>query len=68
MALKIEGIVDYGMHAQETLGGSRRFEPPHLALSSSHHLMRIFGPIVFAKPLFMPTGQSQMPEGGGIGP
>ena len=39
MALVIEGIVDDGMHAEETLGGSSRFEPSHLALSSSHHLM-----------------------------
>ena len=39
MALVIEGIVDDGMHAEETLGGLSRFEPSHLALSSSHHLM-----------------------------
>jgi len=45
MSLKIEGIVDDGMYAEESLGGSSRFEPPHLALSSSHHLVRIFCPI-----------------------
>jgi len=38
MALKVEVIVDSGMHAEEALGGSSRFEPLHLALSSSHHL------------------------------
>jgi hypothetical protein len=27
MALKVEGIVDGGMHAEEVLGGSGRFEP-----------------------------------------
>jgi hypothetical protein len=27
MALKIEGIVDSGMHAEEALDGSSRFEP-----------------------------------------
>ena len=58
MALKIEVIVDSGMHAEEALGGSSRFEPLHLALSSSHHLMRVFGPIVPPEPLFMRTGQS----------
>ena len=47
MALEIEGIVDDGMHAEKTLGGSNRFEPPHLALSLSHHLMRIFGFVKF---------------------
>jgi hypothetical protein len=31
MALKIEGIVDGGMHAQEALGGSSRLEPLHCA-------------------------------------
>jgi hypothetical protein len=47
MALKVEGIVDRGMHAQKALGGSSCFEPLHLALSS-HHLMRVLGPIVFS--------------------
>jgi hypothetical protein len=46
MALKVEGIVDGGMHAEEPLGGSSRFEALHLALSSSHRLMQeVFGPI-----------------------
>jgi len=45
MALKIEGIVDRGMHAEEALGGSSRFEPLHLALSSPYRLMRILGAI-----------------------
>lgn len=58
MALEIEGIVDDGMHAEKTLGGSNRFEPPHLALSLSHHLMRIFCPIVLSEPLFMRAAQS----------
>jgi hypothetical protein len=34
MALKVEVIVDSGMHAEEALGGSSRFESLHLALSS----------------------------------
>ena len=58
MALEIENIVDGGMHAEEALGGSSGFEPLHLALSSSHHLVRALRPIVFPEPLFMRTGQS----------
>jgi len=40
MALKIEGIVNGGMHAQEPLRGARRLESLHFALSPSHRLMR----------------------------
>jgi len=57
MALKIEGVVDRGMHAEEALGRSSRFEPLHLALSSPHGLMRILGPIVLPEPLLMGAGQ-----------
>jgi hypothetical protein len=46
MALKIEGIVDGGMHTQEALRGARRLELLHLALSPSHRLMRVLGSIV----------------------
>jgi hypothetical protein len=41
MALKVEGVVDGGVHAEKTLGGVSRLEPLHFALSSSHRLMRI---------------------------
>ena len=34
MALKVEGVVDRSMHAEEALGRSSRFESLHLALSS----------------------------------
>jgi len=47
-----------GMHAEEPPGRIDPIEPPHLALSSSHHLMRIFCPIVLSEPLFMRAGQS----------
>jgi len=53
MSLKVKGIVDGGVHVEETLGGSSRFEALHLALSSSHHLMRVLGAIVPTEPLFM---------------
>jgi hypothetical protein len=39
MALKVEGVVDRGMHVEEPLGRSSRFEALHLALSSPHRLM-----------------------------
>ncbi len=60
MALKVEGIVDGGMHAEEALRRSSRFEALHLALSSSHRLMRILRSIVFPEPLLMMAGQSEI--------
>ena len=57
MALKVEGVVDRGMHVEEALGRSSRFETLHLALSSPYRLMRILGTIVFPEPLFMRAGQ-----------
>ena len=58
MALKVEGVVNRGMHAEEALSGSSRFEPLHLALSSPYRLMRVLRPIVAPKPLFVRTAQS----------
>ena len=46
MALKVEGVMDGGVHAEKPLGRSSRLEPLHFVLSSSHHLVRIFGSIV----------------------
>jgi hypothetical protein len=67
VALKVEGIVNRTVQAEEELGGSSRLEPLHFALSSSHRLMRVFGPIVFAQPLLMRAVQSQTPEWAGVG-
>src|SRR6266436_300444 len=67
MALKVEGIMDGGMHAEKALGGSCRFEPLHFALSASHYLMRVLRPIVASKPLLMRAGQPQMPECRAVG-
>jgi len=39
MALKVEGVVDGGVHAEKTLGGARRLKALHFVLSSSHRLM-----------------------------
>ena len=57
MALKIEGIVDGGMHTQEALRGTRRLETLHLALSPSHRLMRVLCSIVAPDPLFVRAAQ-----------
>jgi hypothetical protein len=51
--LKVEGVVDREVHAEEALGRSSRFEPLHLALSSPYRLMRILGAIILAEPLLM---------------
>jgi hypothetical protein len=51
MALKVEGVVNGGMHDEEALSGSSRFEPLHLALSSPYRLMRVLRPIVASKAL-----------------
>jgi hypothetical protein len=67
MALKVEGIVNGGVHAEIPLGGAGRLEPLHFALSSSHRLMRIFGSVVPPQPLIMWAGQSQTPERRGVG-
>jgi hypothetical protein len=58
MALKVEGVVDGDVHAQEALDGSNRFEPLHLVLSSSHDLMRVSARLLHLSPLFTRTGQS----------
>jgi hypothetical protein len=39
MALNVEGVMNRGMHAEEALGRSSRFEALHLALSSPYRLM-----------------------------
>jgi hypothetical protein len=67
MTLKVEVVEHGGMHAEKTLGKSSRFEALHLALSSSYHLVRVLGPIVLAKLLFMAARQPDVVEGGAVG-
>jgi hypothetical protein len=67
VALKVESVVNGGVHAEEALGRSSRPEPPQLALASSHCLMRVFRPIVHPEPLLMRTGESEAPERDGVG-
>jgi hypothetical protein len=65
MALKVEGVVDGGVHAEKPLGGASRLEPLHF-VPPSYRLMRVFGSVVFPQPLLMRTGQSQAAERGGV--
>jgi hypothetical protein len=51
--------MDGGALAEKSLGGTSRLEPLHFVLSSSHHLVRIFGSIVLPQSLLMRAGQSQ---------
>src|SRR4051794_527174 len=67
MALQVEGVVDGGVEAEKPLRRSGRLEPLHLALSSSHSLMRLLGTVVHAPPLLVPTTQAKSPKRGGIG-
>ena len=67
MALKVERVVDSGIDAEETLCRAGRLEPLHLALSSAHGLMRVFGAVVLSNALLMRAGQAQVPESRSVG-
>jgi hypothetical protein len=41
--------LDGGAHGEKTLGRASRPEPLQFIVSSSHRLMRIFGPIVLSR-------------------
>jgi hypothetical protein len=51
MTLKVEVVVDGRVHTEEALGGTS--QALHFALSSSDHQVRVLGPIVLPKSLFM---------------
>jgi hypothetical protein len=48
VALKVKGVVNRTVQAEEALGGSSRLEPLQLALALSDCLVRILRPIVAA--------------------
>jgi len=48
MALKVEGVLKSGVHAEKTLCGASRLEPLHLALSSSPATRGAIAPAVAA--------------------
>src|SRR4051794_15682701 len=62
MALQVEGVMDGGVETEKSLRGAGRLESLHLALSSSHSLMRVFGAVVHAPPLLVPATQAKSPE------
>src|SRR5690348_17027169 len=49
MSLMVEGVVYSGMDIEKALGGSRRLEPLHLALSSPHNLIGVFSAIILSE-------------------
>jgi hypothetical protein len=67
MSLMVESIVDGGMDAEETLSGSRRLEPLHLAFSSPHDLMGVFSAIVLSEASIVRAGEAQLPESRTVG-
>jgi hypothetical protein len=67
MTLEIEGAVGDGVHRDEALGGTRRFEVLHPALPSAEWLVRNLGPVVHASPLLMLGVQADLLESGSIG-
>jgi hypothetical protein len=67
MALKVEGVVNGGMHAEKALCGASRFEALHFPLPPSHDLVRVLGAIAHPQPLLVTAGQMELPERGGIG-
>jgi|HubBroStandDraft_6_1064221.scaffolds.fasta_scaffold1733235_1 hypothetical protein len=50
VALKVKGVVNRTVQAEEALGGSSRLEPLQFALASSDCLMRILRPMFFRSP------------------
>src|ERR1700722_8523395 len=50
MSLMVEGVVYSGMDIEKVLGGSRRLEPLHLALSSPNNLMGVSARLFFLRP------------------
>ena len=46
VALKVECVMDGGVHIEKALGRASRLEPLHFALSSSYDLMGVLGVVV----------------------
>jgi hypothetical protein len=67
VALKVEGVVDGGMDAEEALRRPGRLEPLHFALSSADGLMGILNPVVLPGALLMRASQAQLPESRSVG-
>jgi hypothetical protein len=58
----------YGsVHAEEALGGASRFEALHLALSSPHDLIGVFGAIALSEAPIVRAGEAQLSESRTVG-
>src|SRR3954453_20214500 len=66
VALEVEGVVGGGVHRDEALGGARRLEALHFALSSAEGLMGDLGPVVLVNSLFMVGAQADLLERGAV--
>ena len=61
MSLDVEDVVNGSVDREEALGRADRFEALHLALSSSHWLVRILCPVVCTQTLIVsPGGSNQL--------
>jgi hypothetical protein len=67
VALKVERVMDGSVHIEKALGRPGRLEPLHLALSSAHGLMGVFGAVALSNALLMRAGQAKVPEGRCVG-
>ena len=54
MSLDVEDVVNGGVDRDEALGRASRFEALHLALSSTHWLVRVFRPVIGTQSLVVP--------------
>ena len=67
MALDVEGVVDGAVRGEEALSGAGGLEPLHLALPSSHRLVRVLRPIVLAQALLVFCRHADLGFCGAIG-
>ena len=74
MALKVEGVVNGDMHAEEALGGASRLEPLHFVrhcqLSRLWYARCVGGsrPKVLCSPIVLPSSNREGPQKGVLGP
>ena len=65
--MNVEGVIDGGMHAEEPLRRTSRFEALHLPLATSDDKMRVFGTIVRPETLLVASTEPEILEGRSIG-
>ena len=67
MTLDVEGVVDGGVRGEEALSGAGGLKPLHLALPSSHRLVRVLRPIVLAQAFLVLCRHADLGLCGAIG-